>query len=162
MKTSAVFFAVAALLIAAASGIASAQQTHQNQGLPVLQQTLPQVAGAVSWDALGKAKPVKLKNKLSTEFPDDVMALNKRDVKLVGFMMPLAPGDKQTHFLMSYSPQTCAFCMPSGPEGMVEVKTASPVKVTFEPLVMSGKFEVLADDPGGVYYRLTEAGQVKP
>jgi uncharacterized protein len=162
MKTYAAFFVVAALLVAVASGTAGAQQSHQSQGLPVLQPAMPQVDGAVSWDALGKAKPVKVKNKLSTEFPDDVMALNRRDVKLVGFMMPLAPGDKQTHFLMSYSPQTCAFCMPSGPEGMVEVKTKTPVKVTFEPLVMSGKFEVLADDPGGVYYRLIDAGQVKP
>jgi hypothetical protein len=31
------------------------------------------------------------------------------------------------------------------------------VKYTFEPVVLTGKFAVLKEDPTGVFYRLTEA-----
>lgn len=130
--------------------------------LPPSQFSLPQIKGAISWDALAKVKTVKIKNRFTTEFPAEVNSLNKREVKVVGFMMPLAPGEKQTHFLLSYSPQTCSFCLPAGPEGMVEVKAKTPIKVSFEPLVVSGKFSVLVDDPAGVYYRLTEAVLSQP
>jgi hypothetical protein len=54
-------------------------------------------------------------------------------------------------------PQTCAFCMPGGPESLVEVKSKTPIKYTFEPVVVIGKLAVLKDDPTGVFYRLTEA-----
>jgi hypothetical protein len=54
-------------------------------------------------------------------------------------------------------PQTCAFCMPGGPESLVEVKSKTPVKYTFDAIVMTGKLEVLKDDPTGIFYRLTDA-----
>jgi hypothetical protein len=44
---------------------------------------------------------------------------------------------------------------------MVEVKTRTPVKYTLEPVVVEGKFAVLADDPYGLYYRITDAVAVK-
>jgi hypothetical protein len=44
---------------------------------------------------------------------------------------------------------------------MVEVKTRTPVKYSLEPVVVEGKFAVLADDPYGLYYRITDAVAVK-
>ena len=44
---------------------------------------------------------------------------------------------------------------------MVEVKTKTPVKYSMEPVVVDGKFAVLADDPYGLYYRITDAVTVK-
>ena len=67
-------------------------------------------------------------------FPQDVQALNNRTVKLEGLMMPLEPGEKQRHFLLSSVPVTCAFCVPAGPEGLVEVRSRTPVKYTLEPV----------------------------
>ncbi|MGH6631231.1 MAG: DUF3299 domain-containing protein, partial [Burkholderiales bacterium] len=84
-----------------------------------------------------------------------------KEVKVQGFMMPLQMGEKQTHFVLSATPQSCAFCLPGGPEAMVEVKTKAPVKYTFEPVVLTGKLSVLKDDPTGVFYRLTDAVQSK-
>jgi len=78
-------------------------------------------------------------------------------VKVQGFMMPLEMGDKQTHFILSAMPVSCAFCMPGGPEQLVEVRTTKPVKYTFDPVVLTGKLAVLKDDPTGVFYRLTDA-----
>jgi hypothetical protein len=47
--------------------------------------------------------------------------------------------------------------VPGGPEQLVEVRTRTPVKYTFDPVVLSGKLAVLKDDPTGVFYRLTDA-----
>ncbi|MEW6687925.1 MAG: DUF3299 domain-containing protein [Pseudomonadota bacterium] len=111
----------------------------------------------VSWKLLAQVELVRMKDRYVAQFSDNVAALNRKEVKVQGFMMPLELGDKQTHFVLSAMPQTCAFCMPGGPESMVEVKSKQPVKYTFEPLVLTGRLEVLKDDPSGVFYRLTNA-----
>ena len=67
----------------------------------------------------------------------------------------------QRHFLLSSVPLTCAFCLPGGPESMVEVNTAKPVKYSMEPLVVEGRFQVLNDDAFGLYYRITDATSVR-
>ena len=56
---------------------------------------------------------------------------------------------------------TCSFCVPGGPESMVEVKTRTPLRYSMEPVVVEGRLLVLADDPYGLYYRITEAIGVK-
>jgi hypothetical protein len=94
-------------------------------------------------------------------FPATVQALNDKSQRIQGFMMPLEPGERQRHFLLSSVPLSCSFCVPGGPESMVEVKTRTPVKYSLEPVVVEGKFAVLADDPYGLYYRITDAVAVK-
>ena len=91
------------------------------------------------------------------EFSKDILTLDKRDVKVQGFMIPLDMGDKQMRFLLSAVPSDCAFCMPAGPDGVVEIIARTPVKFGFEPIVVSGRFAVLKDDANGVLYRLTDA-----
>ncbi len=113
----------------------------------------------VSWRLLSQVELVKLKDRYVPQFSSGVAALDQKQVKVQGFMLPLQTGDKQTHFVLAQMPQTCAFCMPGGPEQMVEVKTSKPVKYTFEPVVVSGKLTVLKDDPTGVFYRLVDAAQ---
>jgi uncharacterized protein len=58
-------------------------------------------------------------------------------------------------------PLTCSFCVPGGPESMVEVKTKNAVRYTMDPVVVEGKFATLNDDPYGLYYRVTDAVAVK-
>jgi hypothetical protein len=118
---------------------------------------LPERGDVVSWKLLSQVELVKQKDRYVPKFAKDVAALDQKEVKVQGFMMPLGLGDKQSHFVLSAMPQTCAFCMPAGPEGMVEVKSRTPVKYTFEPVVVIGRLAVLKDDPTGIFYRLTEA-----
>lgn len=118
---------------------------------------LPDRQDVVSWKLLAQVELVKLKDKYVPQFASGVVALDKKDVKVQGFMMPLEMGDKQSHFILSAMPQSCAFCVPGGPEQLVEVRTKTPVKYTFDPVVLSGKLAVLKDDPTGVFYRLTDA-----
>jgi hypothetical protein len=115
----------------------------------------------VSWKMLGQVELVKMKDRFVPQFAASVSALDKKEVKVQGFMMPLEMGDKQSHFILSAMPQSCAFCMPGGPEQLVEVKTKTPVKYTFDAIVLSGRLAVLKDDPTGVFYRLTDAVPVK-
>ena len=122
---------------------------------------LPERNDVVSWKTFSQVELVKQKDRYVPQFAKDVAALDQKLVKVQGFMMPLQTGDKQTHFVLTAMPQTCSFCMPGGPESMVEVKSKTAVKYTFEPVVLTGKLAILKDDPTGVFYRLTDAVPAK-
>ncbi len=122
---------------------------------------LPERSDVLPWSVLSDVKTKAVKNLLLPVFPAPVQALNDKTQRVQGFMMPLDPGEKQKHFLLTSVPLTCSFCTPGGPESMVEVKTKSAVKYSLEPITVEGKFAVLNDDPFGLYYRITEAVSVK-
>jgi len=118
---------------------------------------LPDRKDVVSWKTLAQVELVKVKDRYVPQFASSVASLDQKTVKMQGFMMPLQTGDKQSHFVLSAMPTTCSFCLPGGPESLVEVKAKTPVKYTFEPVILTGKLTVLKDDPAGVFYRLTDA-----
>ena len=115
----------------------------------------------IPWSVLTSLKTRTDNKKIVPVFSMDQMALNQKSQKIQGFMMPLEPGEKQRHFLLTSVPMSCSFCLPGGPESMVEVRTKTPVKYSLEPVVVEGKFAVLIDDPYGLYYRITDAQAVK-
>jgi hypothetical protein len=118
---------------------------------------LPQRADVVPWSVLTAVKTRAEKNKLLPVFAPEQVALQQKPQRVQGFMMPLEPGEKHTHFLLSSVPLSCSFCTPGGPESMVEVKMKSPVRYTLDPVVVEGRFALLNDDPYGLYYRVTDA-----
>lgn len=122
---------------------------------------LQERADVLPWSLLTAVKTKTEKNRILPVFPANVQSLNGKSQRVQGFMMPLEPGEKQKHFLLSSVPLTCSFCLPGGPESMVEVRTKAPVKYSLEPVVVEGQFAVLHDDSYGLYYRLTEAVPVK-
>jgi hypothetical protein len=124
---------------------------------PYMDKPLPELKGVVSWKTLGQVTPVRQQDRFIPQFSKDVSALDKKEIKLQGFMMPLDMGEKQKRFLLVAMPPSCAFCLPGGPDQLVEVLAKTPVKYGFEPIVVTGKFVVLKDDPMGLYYRLTDA-----
>ena len=122
---------------------------------------LQERSDVLPWSVLTSVKTRVDKNRILPVFPAEVQALNKKSQRVQGFMMPLEPGEKQRHFLLSSVPMSCSFCTPGGPESMVEVKTKTPVKYTMEPVVVEGQFAVLQDDPYGLYYRVIDGVAVK-
>lgn len=122
---------------------------------------LQEKEGVLSWSLLASVSTKVEKKKLVATFPEAVQALHQQKVKVQGFMMPLEPGDRQKHFLLSSVPTSCNFCVPAGPEGLIEVRTTVPVRYTLEPVTVEGNFAVLSDDPYGLYYRITDAVGVK-
>lgn len=150
------------LVLLAAFAFPAAAQNQQPPGAdPSVFKPLPERKDVVSWKLLAQVELVKMKDRYVPQFASGVSSLDQKQVKVQGFMLPLAMGEQQTHFVLAAMPQTCAFCMPGGPETMVEVKTRTPVKYTFDAVVVSGKLTVLKDDPTGIFYRLTEAEPAK-
>ena len=91
------------------------------------------------------------------KFSQEVLNLDSKAVRVQGFILPLDIGDQQQHFLLSAVPPHCPFCMPAGPDAVVEVVAKKKVAYGFEPILLSGKFVVLRDDASGLLYRLTDA-----
>lgn len=166
---------VAALNFASMGGEAFAQPSTPGAGVPGVPMgtgagvhspnspfaPLQERADVLPWSVLTSVKTKVEKNRVLPVFPANVQALNQKSQRVQGFMMPLDPGEKQTHFLLSSVPLTCSFCVPGGPESMVEVKTKTPVKYSLEVVVVEGQFAVLKDDPYGLFYRITDGVAVK-
>jgi uncharacterized protein len=159
MRRLALIFALIA--VAAAAPVAAVMPSVPQAGLPSAVEygatLLPERAGIVSWRTLAQVTPVKQGDRMVPEFSKDIQALDQREVKVQGFIIPLDMGDRQKRFLLSAVPPHCPFCMPAGPDAIVEVIAKTPVKYSFEPIVVSGKFALVKDDATGVLYRLTDA-----
>lgn len=122
---------------------------------------LPVRTDVVPWSVLTAVGTKNQKNKILPLFKIEQLAMHQKTQRIQGFMVPLDAAEKQSHFLLTSVPLTCSFCIPGGPESMVEVKAKTPVKYSLEPVVVEGRFTVLNDDPYGLYYRVTDAVGVK-
>lgn len=112
----------------------------------------------VSWRTLGSVSTRQEGKRSVPVFPPALASLAGKRVKVQGFMMPLQPGDRQSHFLLSAVPTTCSFCLPAGPEGIIEVRArGAGVRVAFDAMVMEGRLALLTDDPMGLLFRLSDA-----
>jgi hypothetical protein len=118
---------------------------------------LPERADVVSWRTLAQVEMVQKGINLVPAFSKDILGLDATDVKLQGFVIPLEVGAAQKHFLIAAVPAECQFCLPAGPEAMVEVVAKTPVRFGLEPIVVSGRFAVLKNEAGGLLYRLSDA-----
>jgi hypothetical protein len=114
----------------------------------------------VAWSTLTDIKTRKAGTRLLPDFQPHHRALGGKRQRLQGFMLPLKPGEFQNYFLLTSVPMTCSFCLPGGPESMVEVKATKPVRYSLEGVVVEGRFELLEDNQYGLYWRLVDAAPV--
>jgi hypothetical protein len=106
---------------------------------------------ALSWAALGRVRSQSNR----PVFDRAVTALNGRQVRLSGFMLPLEQNARQSYFLLTAVPMTdCFYCIPNGPESFVEVRMAQPTTFTYNRITITGRLQLLRDDPVG-FYRMT-------
>lgn len=117
--------------------------------------------GFISWPLLTLVEAVPKGDTFVPRFDKRIQNLNGKPVKLQGFMLPLTMGDKQSHFVLAATPPSCAFCLPGGPDQVIEVKASNPIRYRHDVVELSGKFEVLQRDPMGLYYRLTDAKSIE-
>jgi hypothetical protein len=121
---------------------------------------LLEAPGVVPWYTLTKVSFMQRDGKSALQFADRINELDGKPVKLRGYITPLQLGSDQKHFILSPKPPSCAFCIPAGPDEMVEVFSKTPVKYSLEPVTVSGTFAVLRSDPGGMFYRMADAAPV--
>ncbi|BCX16899.1 MAG: hypothetical protein KatS3mg117_0581 [Geminicoccaceae bacterium] len=122
-------------------------------------------AGVVSWDTLRELDVVyETKGPgmtdFRTSFTSALLELDGKTVKLIGFIYPTEAGEDHRRFLLAAYPPSCPFCLPGGATEMVEVLASTPVRFTYEAIVLEGRFELLRDDPSGLLYRLHDARPV--
>jgi hypothetical protein len=122
--------------------------------------------GVVGWDTLGALEVTTeviapLQARFHTDYSEAIEALDGQEVKLMGFIYPLEGGLEHERFLLTAWPPSCPFCLPAGPSQMVEVFCEDPVEFTEGAILMAGRFEVLEDDPSGMYYRMHDAALVE-
>ena len=122
--------------------------------------------GTVPWQLLRKVKLVEGKQRgvnaaaMLPEFSAELKALDKQDVKIYGYVLPLSSSQKQKHFLISPLPSHCPFCVDQGPDSMIEVIAKSAVEYSpWEPIVLSGKLELVNDQY--LFYRLNNGEVIK-
>lgn len=118
--------------------------------------TLTEGEGFLSWDDLMQARVRFEDMMLYAELPEAVAEQSGKTVKMTGFMMPLEAGMKQNWFLLTTHPPGCFFHVPGGPSGAVEVFAEEGIRVSWDPVVLEGRFEALEKSDSAVY-RLHDA-----
>ncbi|MEM0962985.1 MAG: hypothetical protein AAGK21_10680 [Bacteroidota bacterium] len=122
----------------------------------------PTTSPSAGWDTLWTAlaeTPMGLDGMVrSGPFPPAVAAWNDADLDVTGYMLPLDTRSAPQRFLLVGVPLVdCAFCIPHGPAGAIEVLSPDGVPSTYEPITLRGRFQVLDADPNGLLFRLTDA-----
>ena len=120
---------------------------------------LPEIEDAVSWDLLitSSLGYDERFDELRPMFPPEVRALAGTQVKIVGFNIPLDSSGRR--ILLSLISPSCPFCLPGGPETVVEVEAVESIGMQLEPIILEGTFELIGDGvwTGRYFYRLTGA-----
>ncbi|MFN7219655.1 MAG: DUF3299 domain-containing protein [Burkholderiales bacterium] len=128
----------------------------------------PLPPGTIPWQLLRQVKLVEVKGskdakkgpQMRPEYGPRIQELDKQEVKLYGFVMPLSTSARQKHFLLSPLPSHCPYCVYQGPDSLVEVIAKTPVEFNqWEPILVTGRFELVND--AQLFYRLTNAEAVK-
>ncbi len=152
------------------------------------QSLLPKVPGLTSWEILQQAEMMNLNSsgprvshvgepgkggvfgvmpedgmpaKFEVVFSPEVKKLNNKMIKVAGFMMPIEQRETHKRFMLSAVPPGCPFCLPGGPNSLIEVFVKKPLKYTTDAIVLNGTMNLLKDDPSGFYYRMIEAAEAR-
>src|SRR5512140_2558427 len=112
---------VLSLMIAAAAGAQVGASVPMGTGPGIHDPNSPIPPLPVRSDVVTAVKTRVEKNRVLPAFDQPLLVLNQKTQRVQGFMMPLEPGEKQNHFLLSAVPLSCPFCVPACPESMVDV-----------------------------------------
>lgn len=142
-------------LCGAAVGAVLAQQADYDAPPEETLYPLPDVEGAVPWELLLDVELVYEGIDLVPEYSQAAREIDGEQVKLVGFLLPLAADQKRA--LLSMISPDCPFCLPGGPQTFVELIANRSLEWSSDAVVVTGRFELLEDSLSGYYYRLIDA-----
>ena len=94
-------------------------------------------------------------------FSDAIEELEGKEVTIKGYIIPVEGYKSHKEFIFSAFPYNmCFFCGGAGPETVMEVLAAEPVEYTADPITLSGKLVLNADDINSLMYKLEEARMI--
>jgi hypothetical protein len=153
-RTKAAFPYLAGLTLAATLALWGAWQFEIKQPDHSASLAAP---GVIPWHLLARVNYTRVNDKTALQFDDGIRALDGKIVKLRGYVTPLDSTRDQRHFILSPKPPSCPYCLPAGPEEMVEVFGERPVKYSFDPITVFGRFGVRHAEDSGFFYRMLDA-----
>ena len=114
------------------------------------------------WKTLFEVKYTNWQENFAPKFSPNIKKLDGKTLKIKGFLIPLDEKPRQSYFLLSAFPyDMCFYCGKAGPESVIEVRCATPIKTSKEPIVIEGKLELNADDPAHLFYMIQDGKLVK-
>ncbi len=122
------------------------------------QSELPQSKDSM-WKTLGETK-VAFNHDAGTysaKIPEPVKALDRKTIKISGFMLPLEAEEKFKHFLLSKRTPTCPYCPPGEPNEIIEVYADQATEWDDNLVTYEGTFELVNNQDLGVFFKLTKA-----
>jgi hypothetical protein len=94
-------------------------------------------------------------------FSDDILAMEGKEVSIKGYIIPVEGYKSHKEFIFSAFPYNmCFFCGGAGPETVMEVTASEAVKYSTDPIVLTGKLILNADDINSLMYKLEGAKMV--
>jgi len=121
----------------------------------------PTPEGAISWDLLGSTEEymevIDGMSHMRPDFSDEVKALDGETVRIKGFIYPMENQERMQEFLFTALPPSCPYCLPAGAGYIIETQAKSPIRFTWDAVLLEGEMEILEDDPYGLFYRLKNA-----
>jgi len=134
-------------------------QVHVHQAEPLREQAYKNApADVVLWGDLARALVVRKGSTYQTTFLAPVLALDGKTISIVGHVTAVMGKDKPTkQFLLSSNAFLCDGCEPPTPTEVVEVNTKDFVMSRDGVATVSGRFEIVKNDPNGLAYRLNNA-----
>ncbi|MEM6810325.1 MAG: hypothetical protein AAGA41_06710 [Pseudomonadota bacterium] len=121
---------------------------------------LPEVERGIPWSDLMQARVRYEGGSIAADFPNVISQRAGETVRIAGFMTPLQAENSQRWFLLTSSPPHCYFDIPGGPAGTVEVLAPDGIEVSWEPIIVEGRFEPVELGKGAVY-KLHDAKRVE-
>ncbi len=95
-------------------------------------------------------------------FSKDVEKLDGTEITVKGYVIPVEGYKSHTEFVFSAFPYNmCFFCGGAGPETVMEVIAAEPVKFSTEAIQLKGKLHLNSKDINKLIYSLSDAVMVK-
>jgi uncharacterized protein len=159
------FALLLASALAASSSFGAMQETGRVPDAKVkdIWQPARTPVGGTSWALLETAKLNDRTDKdgiiyTKPTFPASIKALNGKQVKVAGWMMPLDNAKAQKHWVLLGYPPGCPFHFHALPNQFIEVRSAVPFPVNESKLhVITGTLELTGYDESGIFFRLVNA-----
>ncbi len=135
------------------------------RALKMMEELFPEATGdIVPWTIIGLSKELAVQKGadvvVKPAYDKQVLALDGKVIKVKGFMLPLEPSDKQGRFILSPLPVDCSFCLPAGPNLMIQVEAKTPIAYTWDVMVVSGRLALLPESEDGLFYKLLDSVEV--
>lgn len=91
-------------------------------------------------------------------FSDKVKALEGKEIIIKGYVIPVEGYKSHKEFILSAFPYNmCFFCGGAGPETVMEVEAAEPVKYQADAIYLKGILRLNADDINRLMYKIEDA-----